>query len=124
MINSSLAQAESLALNNSAADTFMIGIGQLYIEEQYDYRRVTIEGYGGSFHAIRNMKIETDIKAVAIDNLTILVRVSEAVISPYKTIISAYQVRPWGHVVDDVPRKYGGRQAIFLAHSNLNIPLK
>ena len=108
MINSSFAQAESLALIDSGADTSMIGADQFYIEEQYDHRRVSIEGFGGPSHTIRNMRIGTGITAVEIDNLTILVRVYEAVISPYKTIISVNQVRSWGNQVDDVPRKYGG----------------
>jgi len=124
MINSSLAESESLALIDSGADTCMIGPDQFYIEEQYDHRRVTIEGFGGPSHTIRNMRIGSGITAVAIDNMTILVRVNEAVISPYKTIISTNQVQAWGHVVDDVPRKYGGRQAIFLDQETLNIPLK
>src|SRR5687768_15994994 len=42
MINSSLAESESLALIDSGADTCMIGPDQFYIEEQYDLRRVTI----------------------------------------------------------------------------------
>ena len=124
MINSSLAEAESLALIDSGADTCMIGPDQFFIEEQYDHRRVTIEGFGGPSHTIRNMRIGTGITAVEVDNMTILVRVNEAVISPYKTIISTNQVRAWGHEVDDVPRKYQGRQAMFLAHTNINIPLK
>ena len=114
MINSSLAEAESLALINSGADTCMISEDHFYIESQYDHRRVTIEGFGGHSHTIKNMRIGIGFTAVAIENLTILVRVNEAVISPYKTIISTNQVQSWGHVVDDVPRKYGGRQAIFL----------
>ena len=90
MINSSLAEAESLALIDSGADTCMIG-PEFYIEEQYDHRRVTIEEFGGPSHTIRNMRIGSDITAVAIDSMTTLVRVIEAVISPYKSIISANQ---------------------------------
>src|SRR5688500_6939582 len=103
MINSSLAESESLALIDSGADICMIGPDLFYIDEQYDHRRVTIEGFGGPSHTIRNMRIGSGITAVAIDNMTILVEVNEAVILPYKTIFSTNQVRAWGHVVDDVP---------------------
>ena len=122
MINSNLAESESLALIDSGADTCMIGPDQFYIEEQYDHRRVTIEGFGGPSHTIRNMRIGSGITADANDNITILVRVNETIISPYKTIISTNQVRAWSHVVDDVPRKCDGRQAIFLDQETLNIP--
>src|SRR6476469_7440318 len=114
MINSSLAQAESLILIDSEADTCIIG-PEFYIEKQYDHRRVSIEGFGGPSHTIRNMRIGVGITAVAVENMTTLVRVSEAVILTYKTIISTNQVHAWDHVVDDVPKKYGGKQAISLA---------
>ena len=91
MINSSYSEMESLGLIDSGADTCMIG-PEFYIEEQYDHRRVSIEGFGGPSHTIRNMRIGNGITAVDLPDMTILVRVNEAVISPYKTIISTNQV--------------------------------
>ena len=123
MINSSYAEVESLGLIDSGADTSMIG-PEFYIEEQHDHRRVTIEGFGGPDHTVRNMRIGNGITAVDLPDMTILVRVNEAVISPYKTIISTNQVRSWGHKVDDVPIRYGGKQAIYLDQEDIQIPLK
>ena len=50
----------------------MIGPDQFYFKEQYDHRRVTIEGFGGPSHTIRNMRIGSGITAVAIDNMNIM----------------------------------------------------
>ena len=64
------------------------------------------------------------ITAVDLEEETVLIRINEAVISPYKTIISVNQVRACGHQVDDKPLRYGGRQSIFPKFENFHIPLK
>lgn len=70
------------------------------------------------------MRIGVGKTAVAIDNMTIHVRINEAVISLFKTIFSTNQVQAWGHVENDVFKKIGGKQAIFLDQETINIPLK
>ena len=123
MVNSSQANQDSLGLVDSGADTSMIG-PEFYIEVQHDHRRVSIEGFGGPSHTIRNMRIGNGITAVDLHDRTVLLRVNEAVISPYKTIISTNQVQAAGHIVDDVPMKYRGKQSIFPISEDYHIPLK
>ena len=43
-----------------------------------------------------------------------MIRVSEAVITPYKSILSCNQLFHSGVRVEDVPRKYQGKQAMWL----------
>ena len=114
MCNSSIQEVKSLALIDSGADTCMLSEDDFYIEAQYDHRRVTIEGFSGITSAVRNLRIGKGITAVDIDNKTILLRVNEGVITPFKTIILTNQVRNFGHKVDDVPQKYHGTQSIKL----------
>ncbi|HEY9708217.1 MAG TPA: hypothetical protein V6D48_08435 [Oculatellaceae cyanobacterium] len=123
MINSSQADQDCLGLIDSGADTCMIG-PEFYIEVQHDNRRVSIEGFGGPSHTIRNMRIGNGITAVDLEDQTVLLRISEAVVSPYKTIISTNQVRACSHQVDDTPLRYGGKQSIFPKDENFHIPLK
>ena len=80
-----------MGLIDSGADTSMIGT-EFFIEVQHDHRRVSIEGFGGPSHTIRNMRIGNGVTAVDLEEGTVLIRINEAVISPYKTIISTNQV--------------------------------
>ena len=92
MCNSSIQEVKSLALIDSGADTCMLSEDDFYIEAQYDHRRVTIEGFSGIASAVRNLRIGKGITAVDIGNTTILLRVNEGVITPFKTIILTNQV--------------------------------
>ena len=123
MCNSSIQEVKSLALIDSGADTCMLSEDDFYIEAQYDHRRVTIEGFSGISSAVRNLRIGKGITAVDIENKTILLRINEGVITPYKTIISTNQVRNFGHKVDDVPIKYKGTQSIKLTEDHI-LPLE
>ena len=60
------------------------------------------------------MKYGVGITAVETEDSTILIRINEAIIFQFKSIIAVNQVRHWGHIVDDIPIKYGGRQSIFI----------
>ena len=91
MINSSQADQDSLGLVDSGADTSMIG-PEFFIEVQHDHRRVSIEGFGGPSHTIRNMRIGNGITALDLEEGTVLIRVNAAAISFYKTIILINQV--------------------------------
>jgi len=92
MINSSQADQDSLGLVDSGADTSMIG-PEFFIEVQHDHsRRVSIEGFGGPSHTIRNMRFGNGITALDLEEGAMLIRINKAVISPYKTIISTSQV--------------------------------
>ena len=87
MINTSQAEQDCLGLVDSRANTSMIGT-EFYIEVQHENRRVSIEGFGGPSHTIRNMRMGNGITALDLEDQTVLIRINEAIISPYKTIIS------------------------------------
>ena len=87
MINSLQADQDSLGIIDSGADTCMIG-PEFCIEVQHDYRRASIEGFGGPSHTIRNMRIGNAITALDLEDQTVLIGINAAVISPCKTIIS------------------------------------
>ena len=91
MISSSQADQDSIGVIDSRADTSMIR-PEFFIEAKHDHRRVSIEGFGGPSHTIRNMGIGNGVTAVDLEEGTVLIRIKETVISPYKTIISTNQV--------------------------------
>ena len=101
-----------MALLDSGANMSMIG-NEFFIERYFENRRVSVQGFGGPFHVATGMKIGVGITAVQSTENTVLVRVSEAVVSD-KSILSVNQIRYQGHTVDDVPAWYGGSQAIFI----------
>ena len=91
MINSLQADQDFMGLVDNEADISMIG-SELFIEVQHEHRRISIEGFGGPSHTIRNMRIGNGITALDLEDQTVPIRVNEAVISPYKTIILTNQV--------------------------------
>ena len=105
---------------DSGANTCMTG--KEFFIQKTDNRRVTVEGFGGPFHAVRNMKMVVGITAAQSTEITVLLRVSETVLSE-RTILSVNQIRSQGHTVDDVPHSYKGRQAIFIVGDDIKIPL-
>ena len=92
MCNSSMTEIHSYGLIDSGADTYMISQDDFYIESQDDSRRVAIEGFDGPNHVVRNLRIGCGITACEFENQIILVRINEAVITEYKTIIATNQV--------------------------------
>ena len=63
IINSLQTNQDCLGLIDSGADTSMIE-PEFFIEVQHDHRKVSIEGFGGPSHTIRNMKIGNGITAL------------------------------------------------------------
>ena len=91
MISSSQADQDFLGLVDSGADTSIIG-PKNFIEVQHDHRRVSLEVLETHPILTGTMRIGNGITALDLEDQTVLIRVNEAVISPYKTIISTSQV--------------------------------
>ncbi|HEY9706868.1 MAG TPA: hypothetical protein V6D48_01555 [Oculatellaceae cyanobacterium] len=114
MVNSSMSEIRSYGLIDSGADTCMLSYDDFYVESQYDHCQVSVEGFDGPWHVQHNFRIGNGITAVDLPNITLLLRINEGVFTSHKSIISANQVRSYGHRVDDVPLRYGGGQKITL----------
>jgi len=79
-------------------------------------RTVTVEGFGGNDTVIRDMEICTGITcATGVDGSEpILLRVNHGISTTDKSILSCNQMRCHGLIVDDCPRRFGGRQSMWL----------
>ena len=112
---------ESLVLIDGGADTCMLG-PEFHIESQSDHT-VCVEGFGGTDTIVRDLPVGTGLTVIDIEGRDpIMVRVSAAIITPHKSILSSNQLCHGSVKVDDIPRKYKGKQAMWL-QDDTYIPL-
>ena len=105
---------------DSGADTIFCGT-DCRNEEIDDSRKVEVVGCHGSTNKCFNLG--TNLTAVTTtDGEQILLRMNESICGAGKTLFAANQLRAAGHVVDDVPRRYGGTQRVKL-YDGPTIPL-
>ena len=98
---------------DGGADTIFCGF-DCRNEETDDSRKVEVIGCHGSVNK-PPFSIGTNLTKVESDDGPILLRMHESICGREgKTLISANQARAAGHVVDDVPKKYHGKQRIKL----------
>ena len=75
-------------------------------EETQEHRKVEVIGCHGSTN--ETYSIGTNLTTVTTDNgERCLLRIHESICGNGKTLFSSNQMRASGHVVHDVPRKYG-----------------
>ena len=68
-----------------------------------------------------NLRLVHAITAVVTKDWTILVQINYAALSEYNSIISTNHVRAFGHLVDDVPRRFWGTQTISLKYGTSKV---
>ncbi|MGH3053536.1 MAG: hypothetical protein ACRDL7_00985, partial [Gaiellaceae bacterium] len=114
--------SSKIALIDAGADTCLCG-PDFKVTDRTD-KKVNVIGFQDE-HKSNDLTIGTAITATTLENgETILLRVNQGIlVTEGKSLLSPNQIRAFGHTVDDVPRKYRGRQKIFL-RDGFEIPLK
>ena len=102
-----------MALIDSGADTSLLG-PEFYIESQSTDHLINMQGFSGAASRVEGLPIGVGIAVVDIPGGKVMVRVSEGIVVPYQSILSANQMRSFGTEVDDCPRMYGGGQRIVI----------
>ncbi|HEY8522471.1 MAG TPA: hypothetical protein VIL14_01800 [Nitrososphaeraceae archaeon] len=110
-------QIRSILIDSGASGS-LINPVDFYIESYENGQVGTVQGF---LHEIRNLRIGNGITAVELKDKTILLRVNDALIVESTSIISVNQLRHSGIQVDDIPRKYRGRQEMYI--DDMIIPL-
>ena len=103
----------NFAVVDSGADTCLLG-EEFHIIHHNTMRTVEVLGFNNDRGKETGKHLGSGICAIDLPSKeTILLQVNEGVVMQTgKTLLSVNQVRHFGHVVDDCPRKYGGKQAI------------
>ena len=119
----------SYALCDSGADTCVVG--RLARIESISIRTINLVGYDPQTTRSPNLPIVTAlIKTLSAQNVPVLLRICEAVFNKnsYSTLLSEYQLRDHGIIVDSVATKHltmngkGGTQTLY-ASSLVKCPL-
>ncbi len=119
-IGASEAVLDGYSPMDSGADTIFCGT-DCRNEETDDGRQVQVIGCHGSVDKAFNMG--TNLTTVqTTDDEKIVLRMYESICGAGKTLFAANQLRAAGHVVHNVPRKYGGKQCLKL-YDGPTIPL-
>ena len=103
----------NFAVVDSGADTCLLG-EEFHILHQDTMHTVEVLGFNDECRKETGKNLVSGVCAIDLpSNETILLQVNEGVVMQTgKTLLSFHQVCHFGHVVDDCPCKYGGKQAI------------
>ena len=109
---------------DGGADTCLFNPEDVFVESTTN--RVVDLKTVGTDGKRNNVPIGTCIVTVSVDDKPVLLVFNESLIGKEgdTNIISANQVRRYGHCVDDLARAFGGGQCIRLASSQAEIPLE
>ena len=113
MLSASREGGRVVGYNDSGADTTMIGDNCIVLSTTD--RLVTVVGFESAKAVVPNLPIVTAATAVDLpDGETVILIFNEAIKLPpgNNSLICINQVRAFGHKVDDIPHKYGGKQQI------------
>ena len=115
---------DTKACMDGRADTCLFNPEDVFVEST-TYRMVDLKTVGTDGKR-NNVPIGTCIVTVGIEDKPVLLVFNESLIGKEgdTNIISANQVRRYGHCVDDLARAFGGGQCIRLASSQAEIPLE
>ena len=69
-----------------------------------------MHGFAGPASKDENPPVGVGIEVIDLPEGTIMIRVNEGIVVPFKSILSANQLRSYGTKVDDCPKMYGGTQ--------------
>ena len=99
---------------DGGADTIFCGNDTCYTEEFDEHRKVEVVNCHGTVER-PPYNVGTNLTVTeTVDGERILLRMHETICGDGKTLFSANHIRAAGHIVDDVPKKFGGKQRIKL----------
>ena len=117
-----------LSITDNGADTCVIGKGWEILTSDPN-RKANVVGFDKKHAVKRNLSIVGAVTAVDLsDGSTILLRVSEAIHNPSEehSLLSEFQMREFGTIVDSIARRHGGKQQISVSDSDgqtIDVPL-
>ena len=118
---------QSIAIVDSSADTTVIGSKGFHIVATDPSRTATIVGYDPNVTRWRELPIVSGITVFDLPTGPLLVMINEAIFNKHAeaTILSEFQIREHGMLVDSVAKRHGGNQQITLLTDGqqLKIPL-
>ena len=107
-------------LIDGGCDTMLSGKG--WEIDSVSARKVKVQGYADQSEAL-DLPIGTALAAVDLEDQTIVLEANEAILMTenHSSLMSTFQVREFGHTIDDVARRHGGTQSI--EADGITIPL-
>ena len=69
-----------------------------------------MHGFAGPASKVENLPVGVGIAVINSPEGTIMIRVNEIIVVPFKSFLSANQLRSHETKVDDCPKMYGGTQ--------------
>jgi len=123
-----LMENQSLAIVDGGVDTTVIGSKGFHIVATDPSRTATIVGYDPNVTKRRELPIVSGITVFDLPTGPLLVMINEAIFNKHAeaTILSEFQIREHGMLVDSVAKRHGGNQQITLLTDGqqLKIPLE
>ena len=109
-------------LVDGGCDTSLVGQG--FLVEATTNRKVTVQGFDASM-TLEQLPVVSAVTAIDLEEGTFILEVNEAIHVPENptSLLSTFQVREYGGVVDDVSTRHGGKQRIHKDGTDLPLRL-